>query len=282
MGKQRDLYESWKRAKRQLEEVLEQIEHSVVVHYSCESFYERETPRSPRITSIAVRNLDSGQTRSFSIHLIAERRGLLNSIDEHYDQLEREMLEDFFDVVRAKQHCRWLHWNMRDANYGFEALENRLRALAGVPTSVPEDRRYDLSRLLVSIYGVRYIGHPRLEKLMERNRVTAKDFLTGQQEADAFITKEFVKLHQSTLRKVDVLANLAGRAHAGDLKTLSTWWEVKGRSFKAAGEWLREHWLISALIALLTLGTSIARAVPWLRESSLIVDGIGKVAGRSS
>lgn len=44
------------------------------------------------ITSIAVRNLDSGQTRPFSIHLIAERRGLLEDIERHYDALEREML----------------------------------------------------------------------------------------------------------------------------------------------------------------------------------------------
>jgi len=139
MGKQRSLYKNWKRAKQQLDDVFENSGHSVVVHYSCESFYDRENnPRSPRVTSIAVRNLDSGQTRSFSIHIIAERRGLLDSIEQHYDQLEREMLQDFFEEVRVRQHCKWVHWNMRDANYGFEALENRIRALGGTPVSVPE------------------------------------------------------------------------------------------------------------------------------------------------
>jgi len=38
-----------------------------VIHYSCESFYDRPNGASPRITSIAVRKLDSGQTLSFSI-----------------------------------------------------------------------------------------------------------------------------------------------------------------------------------------------------------------------
>ena len=80
-----------------------------------------------------------------------------------------------------------------------------------------------------------------------------RDFLTGKEEAAAFEKKEFVRLHQSTLRKVDILANLAGRAHADDLKTLSSWWERNGRSIKASGEWLREHWLIGSIVALLGL-----------------------------
>lgn len=263
MGRQRDLYAKWKRAKQSLDSAFQNPEHAVVIHYSCESFYDRENnPQSPRITSIAVRNLDSGQTKSFSIHLIAERHGLLDSIDQHYDQLEREMLEDFYAHVHVKQHCKWLHWNMRDANYGFEALENRLRALRGNPIHIQEEKRLDLSRLLVSIYGIGYIGHPRLENLMHHNHVTPRDFLTGAQEAGAFESKEFVKLHQSTLRKVDVLANLAERAHAGDLKTLSSWWEIHGRSVKAAGEWLKEHWLISGLTALFALGSAALKLFP--------------------
>lgn len=266
MGKQRELYKNWKRARQQLDEAFQQPEHSVVIHYSCESFYGRDNPRSPRVTSIAIRNLDSGQTKSFSIHLVAERRGLLDSIEQHYDQLEREMLEGFFQAVSERQHCRWLHWNMRDANYGFEALENRLRALGEEPiATVPELKRVDLSRILVNLYGVGYISHPRLENLMAKNNITAKDFLTGKEEAEAFENKEFVRLHQSTLRKVDVLANIAGRTHANDLKTLSSWWERNGRTIKAAGEWIREHWLIGSILALLGLVGGVVKAWAWIR-----------------
>ena len=266
MGKQRDLYAKWKRAKQQLDELFKQPEHTVVIHYSCESFYDRENnPHSPRVTSIAVRNLDTGQTKSFSIHLIAERRGLLDSIDQHYDYLEKEMLSEFYDEVRIREHCKWLHWNMRDANYGFEALENRIKALGGVPNNVLEANRYDLSRLLVSIYGTGYIGHPRLDKLMKHNHITTLDFLTGADEALAFQNKQFVKLHQSTLRKVDVLANLAGRAHANDLRTLSSWWEINGRSIKAVGEWVREHWLIGTLIVVIGLIAAVLRAWPSIK-----------------
>jgi len=249
MGKQRELYKRWKEARLTLGAIFNPADHSVVIHYSCESFYGRENnPRSPRVTSIAIRNLASGQTRSFSIHLLAERHGLLDSIEDHFDRLEREMLDEFYQAVREKQHCRWVHWNMRDANFGFEALDNRMRALGGIPAPVPEDHRVDLSRLLIDIYGHGYIGHPRIEKLMQLNKVVARDFLNGQEEADAFDRREFIRLHQSTLRKVDVLANFAGKAQFNSLRTQSSWWEQNGKSVKAAAEFLREHWLVAAIV----------------------------------
>lgn len=259
MGRQADLYRKWKRAKDQLEELFRVPDSTVVIHYSCESFYDRADPRSPRVTSIAVRNLESGQTRSFSIHLVAEHRGLLANIEEHYDSLESEMLVELMDHMRVHQHCKWLHWNMRDANYGFEALENRSRALSQAPFHLDERNRYDLSRILIGIYGVGYVGHPRLEKLLALNHITPRDFLSGAEEAKAFERKEFVKLHQSTLRKVDVLANIADRAHRGDLLTLATWWERNGQSVKRAVEWLKEHWLIGAISVLASVAVIVIK-----------------------
>jgi hypothetical protein len=72
-----------------------------IVHYSCESFYERPEGNSPRITSIAVRNLATAQTQSFSIHQVAERkRVVLDEISNHYDELEKLMLEEYFEHLR--------------------------------------------------------------------------------------------------------------------------------------------------------------------------------------
>src|SRR5262245_28691082 len=85
-------------AKQKLAELLDHPEHVIVVHYSCESFYERPDGSSPRITSIAVRNLDSAQTASFSIHQIAERNKCKKEeIDARYDELEKLMLGEFYD-----------------------------------------------------------------------------------------------------------------------------------------------------------------------------------------
>jgi hypothetical protein len=99
------------------------------------------------------------------------------------------MLDRFFEFVRVRLHMSWVHWNMRDVNYGFAAIEHRYRVLGGTPIQIAEDRKFDLARALVDLYGVGYIGHPRLETLLTKNRIAARDFLSGAQEADAFEKK---------------------------------------------------------------------------------------------
>lgn len=244
-----------KRLKRRKDVILkmdnlqEQSATTLVIHYSCESFYDKTDGKTPRVTSVAVRNFASGQTDSFSIHQIAEEQHLpFDQIAGHYDALERQMLDRYFDFVRSRQHYFWIHWNMRDANYGFAAIEHRYRVLGGVPIQIPEDRKFDLSRALIDLYGVGYIGHRRLENLIEKNNITAKDFLSGEQEAEAFDRKEFVKLHQSTLRKVDTLANIFERTTNKSLKTNATWAEQYGFTPAVLAEIAKEHWLITLLV----------------------------------
>jgi hypothetical protein len=217
-----------------------------VVHYSCESFYERTSGTSPRITSIAVRNLGSAQTRSFSIHQMAELQKLsFDKIEQNYDALELEMLKAFFEHVGSYKGAKYLHWNMRDINYGFAALEYRYKVLGGNPIVIDDDKKFDLSRILIDIFGTGYIGHPRIERLLEKNSIKPLNFMTGKQEADAFEQRNFVGLRQSTLRKVDVLANFATRAHDRNLKTNTTWWEMHGGHLRSILEWVMENKLIS-------------------------------------
>lgn len=248
MGRELQRLKRRKSTIQKMDALLEQASTSLVIHYSCESFYDKIDGRTPRITSIAVRNLASGQTDSFSIHQIAEERGVpFNDIDQHYDNMEKAMLDRFFDFVRSHQHFNWIHWNMRDVNYGFAAIEHRFRVLGGTPIQIAEDRKFDLSRALVDLYGVGYIGHPRLETLIAKNKITNKDFLTGKEEAAAFDAKEFVKLHQSTLRKADTLANIFERTSTNSLQTNSSWLERHGYTPAAVAEWAKEHWLVSVL-----------------------------------
>ena len=229
-----------------LDRLLADAANIWVIHYSCESFYDRPDGRSPRITSIAIRKLDSAQTRSFSIHQVAERRSVpFNEIEAHFDSLEREMLDAFYDHVRSFQGMKYLHWNMRDINFGFAAIEHRYRVLGGDPVVIEDDRKIDLSRLLIDIFGIGYIGHPRLESLLSKNDIRPLDFLTGAQEAEAFEQRNFVGLHQSTLRKVDLLANVAERAHNRQLRTNTTWWEMHGGRVRAVSDWVVENKLIA-------------------------------------
>lgn len=217
-----------------------------MVHYSCESFYDRPQGRSPRITSIAVRNLGSGQTTSFSIHKAAERQCVaFASINDSYDELENKMLTEYFDFLKSRQGGQFIHWNMRDANYGFQAIEHRYEVLKGTPYAVPDDAKIDLSRLMVNVYGDDYIGHPRLEAIMSKNSMEMLDFLTGKQEADAFDSKNFAGLHQSTLRKSHVIANIARKVHDRQLKTNASWWTMHGGRLRYVAPFVAKHWLVT-------------------------------------
>ena len=179
---------------------------------------------------------------------MAERKKFSrDQLEEHYNQLEKLMLEEFYEYVNSHTGYTWLHWNMRNINYGFQAIAHRYKVLGGHPVEIPEANLIDLSGLLISIYGVGYIGHPRLPNLIDKNRISRREFLTGEEEAKAFENKEYVKLHQSTLRKVDVLASVAERAADGTLKTDARLRDMYGNYAEAIGEILREHWLASVI-----------------------------------
>lgn len=196
-----------RRARNRLAQLQQHELHSQIIHYSCESFYERPNGASPRITSIAVRNLGTERTQTYSIHQVAERNGVpISQITDHYDKLEKQMLNEFFEFVRLHHDDRWIHWNMRDSNFGFVAIEHRYKVLGGDPVAIDDARKYNLASILIDLYGPAYAGHPRLLNLMRLNKISELHFLEGEDEAKAFQSAEFVKLHQSTLRKVDNIA----------------------------------------------------------------------------
>lgn len=246
------------KALKHLEELSSKEEHVLIIHYSCESFYDRPEGQTPRVTSIAVRNYASGQTSSFSIHKVAELKGVaFGDIDAEYDRLEKEMLKEFYHFMSQHKAHDWIHWNMRDINYGFPALEHRFKVLKGKPEELDESRKFDLARALVAIFGNKYIGHPRLVKLMEKNHITDRDLLDGPDEAEAFETKEFVKLHQSTLRKVDVLANILGRLLDGSIKTNATWRDRHGIHPKIILEYIAKHWVFVLITGLVGVSSAV-------------------------
>ncbi|MFC6331954.1 hypothetical protein ACFP56_04905 [Paenibacillus septentrionalis] len=150
-----------KRRKKAFEKIIAMVDnasHALVIHYSCESFYNIPNGRTPRITSIAVRYLATGQTKSFSIHKVAELQNVpFEDIEKEYNSLEKEMLSDFYNFVKNHKSFDWIHWNMRDINYGFEAIDHRYSVLGGVPEQISDEKKVDLSRYLVDIFGLRYI-----------------------------------------------------------------------------------------------------------------------------
>lgn len=69
------------------------------------------------------------------------------------------MLGDFYKFVKTHLSYNWIHWNMRDINYGFQAIDHRFSVLGGKPISIPDSQKFDLARKLVDIYAD-YADHP--------------------------------------------------------------------------------------------------------------------------
>ena len=141
--------------KKRIEGLAARSSTVLVVHYSCKSFYDRPDGLTPRITSIAVRNIASGQTQSFSIHKVAEQQRVpFAQIDTKYNELELKNLDEFFEYVRNHQGNVWMHWNMRDINCRFPAIEHRYQVLGGNPVKIDDGNKVEQARNLVALYGV--------------------------------------------------------------------------------------------------------------------------------
>lgn len=241
-------YKKHKQSRKLFAEISDNPQKYLIIHYSCESFYDITDGHTPRITSIAVYDYASAQTESFSMHKIAEKQHIpLDNIEEHYDELEFAMLKEFFLYAEKHSNYYWIHWNMRDMNYGFKAIEHRFSVLNGSPYIIPDTQKIDLSRQLINCYGAGYADHPRMEKLLEQNNIKAKDYLNGAEEAAAFTNREYVKLHMSTLRKVDVFANILNRAINNTLKVNSKWTEIYGLSIQGFFTCYAETWWLQVI-----------------------------------
>jgi len=189
---------------------------------------------------------------------VAERRGLqLADIENRYNELERQMLDEFYRYVNNHVDYTWLHWNMRNITFGFQAIGHRYRVLGGEPAEIHENNLVDLSSLFIDVLGRGYIPHHRMPNLVEKNKISKKEFLNGEQEAKAFENREYVKLHQSTLRKVDVFATLAARLADGTIMTDARIRDIYGLSLRNVGELIKDNPLIALIVFIITVVTAI-------------------------
>jgi hypothetical protein len=195
-----------------------------IIHYSSQSLFDAEGEDgalSPRITSIVVRHYETGQTVSFATHTVAEYLGIAwDDVEARYDEIERELLTQFYDFARDRRERFWVHWNMRNLTFGFEHLEHRYRVLTKKePPSIPVEVRINLNDALKDRYGYDYAPDPRMSSLMDLNGGRVQGFLSGPEESEAFKAKDFIRMNASTIAKVAFFSHVISVALRGKLKT---------------------------------------------------------------
>lgn len=205
-------------------DVRQHPERFYIIHYSSEGLYDDTIAQqglSPRITSIAVQHFSTSQTVAFATHAIAEELKIpKDEIESKFDIIERAILERFYKYVQERRTSNWVHWNMRNIVFGFEHLEHRYRVLTGAdPVFIPVEVRVNLNDVLKSRYGDNYAADPKLHDLMRLNGVTDPKVMLGAEEAAAFKSKDYIRMHSSTLGKVGFFRYVIELAKNGRLKT---------------------------------------------------------------
>ena len=213
---------------KKLRHLSENKDKILFVHYSCENLTDKNQELSPRITSIAVLFNDEHTLKSFSLHLTAEVMDIdRDEIEKKYNEIEKAMLADFFKFAETKYDYIWLHWNMTNINYGFEALEHRYKVLFKKDAyHIREENRHNLSRLIFDKYGKKSVDDPKMENLMILNGGVHRDFMSGRNEVDAFNNKEFLKMHKSTMCKVYWLSSIFRLFLINKVKTKRFNWKL--------------------------------------------------------
>lgn len=249
-----------------LQKLNELIRHKAkcfIIHYSCESFITSHG-KTPRVTSICINNVGTGQTRSYSIHLEAQLQGkdFNNLSDEEYDTLELSMLNAFSSFVKKHPDYKWIHWNMRDSNYGFVAINNRIQILKGTRFNIPDDFKYDFPKILGQIYTHDFESNKPKGKLLNlaaRNKIGIGNTLTGEEEGKAFTDKQYLDLHMSTLRKVYIMDVLFNRAETDNLKVKASVSQVYGLSLPGIVSLVKETPLLLLIVSAVSyfVGTAL-------------------------
>lgn len=207
-------------ARKQLADV---VTHPLAyaVHYACQGFYGSGQVETPRVVAIALRQVSTGQVTSFSVAQVAELNRIpAQAIPHAIDDIEWRILESYYAFVRTNRQARFIHWNMRDARFGFAAIEHRMTVLGGEPEVVHEQSRFDLAQLLLDIYGDQYVKPSgKMQALARLNHVNSPDLLVGAEEAHAIEEGRWRDVVTSTIGKVRIIAECSRRAHDGTLAT---------------------------------------------------------------
>lgn len=230
-----------KTARARLADLFAHPKSVFVVHYACESFDPSAATGSPRVAAIAVRNLATAQTLSFSIHEEIELTGCPHHLaPSRLDELEYRMLAMFFRFVASNKTARFVHWNMRDAKFGFEAIAHRHAIHGGDRRNVPPIEQLDLALTLADIYGQQNLPRPHFEKLAQMNGLSI-GFLKGVAEADAFATGNYRAVRDSVIAKVALIAQVADLANDHALKTNANWYALNAGRLREGLELFQDN-----------------------------------------
>lgn len=197
---------------RNLKKLTEDPSKVLFIHYSQSKTFDDDEygAISPVITSIVIKSLDEQIDMQFAIHLEADKAEIpKDQIQDSYRELEMRILKSYNEFVRRASNCLWVHWDMKNIHFGFEAIKHRFEKI-GLPNyaEVSSSQKLNLRVLLEGMYGDNFVNGPdQMKSLLLCNSQNVNDprFLDKDVESLEFEKMNFDLVIQSVDTKVDFL-----------------------------------------------------------------------------
>ena len=200
-------------ATQNLKKLIQDPSSVFCIHYSQSETYDDDYGSiSPIITTIVIKSLDEKIDKQFAIHFEADKAGIpKDQIQDSYRELELRILKSFNDFVKRYKNCVWVHWDMKNIHFGFEAIKHRFEKIfedLEDYQEIPVHKTYCLLNILEKMYGENFVNGPdKLQSLMafNNNGLIENSFLQRPAESSEFEKKNFKGVIDSVDCKVEFL-----------------------------------------------------------------------------
>lgn len=197
-----------------LKKLIEDPSKVLFVHYSESRTYDDDDYGniSPIITSIVIKSLDGQIDKQFAIHLEADKADIpKDQIQDSYRELELRILKLYNDFVRRHLDYFWIHWDMKNIHFGFEAIKHRYEKIfesLDDYCEIPNNNKKNLKTIIEGMYGDDFVSGPdTLSQLMlcNSNNIENSTYLSKDIESSQFEYKNFIAVIKSVDLKVEFI-----------------------------------------------------------------------------
>lgn len=234
----------------------------IFIHYARQNCFADAYEKGPRIIAIVAMNAESEQFAVFSLKKSAEKEGndFFKLSETEQDQVEHNMLHDFFEYYNKNNDKIWLHWNMKNNNFGFSAIEDRFRSLKGNPHPFDDGKLINISVLLKKKYGINYAKDNMWNgKLMGKmydifvlNHITDSNILDGEREIIEYILKNIIPIEQSVLGKLKAFKIIMEKTADNVLKNRgNVLKDVYGLSVQGIAKYIQDNAVLALIFSIL-------------------------------
>lgn len=220
------LYKKRKKAYEEFSKIINDASNVLLICYSYSNISTNQFELSPIVTSISIRSLDKNdENKYFSLIKEAEKANIeLDDIEDNYEELEYFLLEEFNAFLKKHRDYVWIHWDMNQIDYGFEAIKHRFNITAKEfdieLENIVSNNKFDLNYLLENMYGTEYTkSNDKMKSLMtENDYIDVKSYMTNKKESEEFNEKHFSQVKNSINSKMNFMFSIVEKLENNTLK----------------------------------------------------------------